>query len=301
MKGRRVAADSDTRPGTPSPASASSLSRRRTPSISLTPARTATRIRTRPATKMIDIDGTAWTPMSTSPATSHRVAVPARHGALRGALRQAERARADHRHRRRPRHHRRARGGQPRIARHRAEPAHARTSSRSASATTPGGSTAAPASKSSSTRGGAGSRADDETFDVIQLSLIDTFALNAAGGFVFSENYLYTVEAFREYYRHLTPDGVLSITRYFVGELSARDPARSRRWCARRGPRRAWPTPPRMSSLLAQGVNATMLAKRTPFTPEELRALDAAAARTGITILSRAGRAGRTTTASRRC
>ena len=53
-------------------------------------------------------------------------------------------------------------------------------------------------------------------FDIIQLSLIDTFSLNAAGGFVFSENYLYTKEAFQEYFRHLTDDGVLSISRYFT-------------------------------------------------------------------------------------
>ena len=35
----------------------------------------------------------------------------------------------------------------------------------------------------------------ERTFDIIQLSMIDTLSLNAAGGLVFSENNLYTVEA----------------------------------------------------------------------------------------------------------
>ncbi|MCP6726236.1 hypothetical protein NL526_29685, partial [Klebsiella pneumoniae] len=56
----------------------------------------------------------------------------------------------------------------------------------------------------------------DRKFDIIQLSLIDTFSLNAAGGVVFSENYLYTREAFEEYYRHLSDDGVLTLARYYI-------------------------------------------------------------------------------------
>lgn len=57
-------------------------------------------------------------------------------------------------------------------------------------------------------------RGSDETFDIIQISLIDSWAATAAGAFALAENSLYTVEAFRDYLDHLTDDGMLSISRY---------------------------------------------------------------------------------------
>lgn len=54
----------------------------------------------------------------------------------------------------------------------------------------------------------------DERFDVIQLSLADSFRPVLAGAYGVSENYLYTVEAFESYYRRLNPDGFLSVTRW---------------------------------------------------------------------------------------
>jgi hypothetical protein len=54
----------------------------------------------------------------------------------------------------------------------------------------------------------------DRTFDVIFLGFVDSWAAVASGGLSLSENYLYTTEAFRAYYDHLTPDGVLAIMRW---------------------------------------------------------------------------------------
>jgi spermidine synthase len=51
-------------------------------------------------------------------------------------------------------------------------------------------------------------------FDVVQMTLVDTWASTAAGAFALSENSLYTVEAFREYFEHLNPDGMIAITRW---------------------------------------------------------------------------------------
>ena len=51
-------------------------------------------------------------------------------------------------------------------------------------------------------------------FDVVQMTLVDTWASTAAGAFALSENNLYTVEAFREYFDHLKPDGMIAITRW---------------------------------------------------------------------------------------
>jgi hypothetical protein len=52
------------------------------------------------------------------------------------------------------------------------------------------------------------------TYDVVQMTLVDTWASTAAGAFALSENNLYTVEAFREYFDHLKPDGMIAITRW---------------------------------------------------------------------------------------
>ncbi len=54
----------------------------------------------------------------------------------------------------------------------------------------------------------------DERFDVIQVSLADSFRPVLAGAYGVSENYLYTVEAFEIYYNRLAPGGILSVTRW---------------------------------------------------------------------------------------
>lgn len=128
----------------------------------------------------------------------------------------------------------------------------------------------------------------DRRFDVIQLSLIDTFSLNAAGGFVFSENYLYTQEGFQEYFRHLTDDGILTITRYFTQQY-ALEMLRVLTMT-----RRAWEaegaTDVAGSIVVAmQGNSATMLAKRRPFTAEELEVVQRVADANGMQILYKPG------------
>ena len=57
-------------------------------------------------------------------------------------------------------------------------------------------------------------RGSKEQFDVVQMTLVDTWASTAAGAFALSENNLYTVNAFREYFEHLRPDGMVAITRW---------------------------------------------------------------------------------------
>src|SRR5437867_5771744 len=54
-----------------------------------------------------------------------------------------------------------------------------------------------------------------EKFDLIQISLIDTWAATAAGAFVLSENSLYTREAWQTFMQHLSDRGVLSVSRWY--------------------------------------------------------------------------------------
>lgn len=52
-------------------------------------------------------------------------------------------------------------------------------------------------------------------YDLIQISLIDTWAATAAGGLTLTENRLYTVEAWEDFYRALKPEGLLSVSRWY--------------------------------------------------------------------------------------
>lgn len=54
-----------------------------------------------------------------------------------------------------------------------------------------------------------------ELFDIIQVSLIDTWAATAAGAFVLTENALYTTEAWELFLRRLQPRGVLTFSRWY--------------------------------------------------------------------------------------
>lgn len=57
-----------------------------------------------------------------------------------------------------------------------------------------------------------------ESFDLIQVSLIDTWAATAAGAFVLSENTLYTVEAWELFLKRLKPAGILSFSRWYIAD-----------------------------------------------------------------------------------
>ena len=54
-----------------------------------------------------------------------------------------------------------------------------------------------------------------ESFDVIQMSLVDTWAATGAGAFTLSENGLYTVDAWKIFLSRLTPKGVLTVSRWY--------------------------------------------------------------------------------------
>jgi predicted membrane-bound spermidine synthase len=57
-------------------------------------------------------------------------------------------------------------------------------------------------------------RRSTDHYQVIQATLVDTWASTAAGAFALSENNLYTTDAFRDYLSHLTDDGVVVFTRW---------------------------------------------------------------------------------------
>ncbi|MGH9377533.1 MAG: hypothetical protein ACRD1I_01915 [Terriglobia bacterium] len=119
-------------------------------------------------------------------------------------------------------------------------------------------------------------RGTDRRFDVIEMTLVDTWASTAAGAFALSENYLYTVEAFEQYFGRLRPDGMVAVTRWefkqprealrivsvameALHKLGVADPAKNFMVISD-GP------------LDVDGRPVTVLAKKTPFTPAEEQA-----------------------------
>ncbi|MGD1149049.1 MAG: hypothetical protein ABR961_13990 [Thermoanaerobaculaceae bacterium] len=58
----------------------------------------------------------------------------------------------------------------------------------------------------------------DERYDVIKLSVTDTWAAGAAGAYALTESYLYTQQAFHDFLSHLSPGGFLSISRWYPQE-----------------------------------------------------------------------------------
>lgn len=54
-----------------------------------------------------------------------------------------------------------------------------------------------------------------DKFDIIQMSLVDTWAATGAGAFSLSENNLYTVEAWKTFLGHLSDTGLLTVSRWY--------------------------------------------------------------------------------------
>ena len=122
-------------------------------------------------------------------------------------------------------------------------------------------------------------RSTHEQFDVVQMTLVDTWASTAAGAFALSENNLYTVEAFREYFEHLKPEGMIAITRW-----EFRQPREALRVVAvaMEALHRLGITNPSRNFIIASqgplnedGIPVVVLAKKTAFTKEEETAVQA--------------------------
>jgi spermidine synthase len=57
-------------------------------------------------------------------------------------------------------------------------------------------------------------RAHDGSFDVVVMHAIDTYTASSMGAYSLTENYLYTVEAFKDFHARLSDDGVMAVRRW---------------------------------------------------------------------------------------
>ncbi len=121
-------------------------------------------------------------------------------------------------------------------------------------------------------------RRSTERYDVIQASLVDTWAATAAGAYTLTENTLYTREAFEDYYDHLTEGGMLTITRWVFDGLRLVSLAQAA--CETRGCDAAG-----QMAIVQQDRVATFLFKKTPFTPDDVARLRSTSSGLGFTVL----------------
>ncbi len=121
-------------------------------------------------------------------------------------------------------------------------------------------------------------RRSNQRYDVIQASLVDTWAATAAGAYTLTENTLYTKEAFEDYYDHLTDRGMLTITRWVFDGLRLVSLAQAA--CESRGCSAA-----DHMAIVQQERVATFLLKKTPFTPDDVEQLRRTSENLGFTVL----------------
>lgn len=119
-------------------------------------------------------------------------------------------------------------------------------------------------------------RQNEEKLDLIQMSLIDTWAATGAGAFALSENGLYTTEAWTIFMNDLSENGVFTLSRWSASVMD--DTGRSMSVA--------------MAALFNQGITdarkhialinsahiATLILSKSPFTDEQIAALERAAA-----------------------
>jgi hypothetical protein len=127
-----------------------------------------------------------------------------------------------------------------------------------------------------------------EKFDLIEMSMIDTFAATGTGAFSLSENGLYTVEGWRIFLSALNPTGLFTVSRWH----SPSAPVEIGR-----------ATSLAVAALLSLGVQsprdhiflasvnnlATLIISRSPFSATDLRVLKDAAGRLQFDVLASPG------------
>jgi predicted membrane-bound spermidine synthase len=125
---------------------------------------------------------------------------------------------------------------------------------------------------------------DERRYEVITMSLIDTWASTGAGAYSLSENGLYTVEGWQVFLRRLTPTGVFTVSRWYVpgspgetGRMLAL--AMTTLW-------RMGATDPRAHLILLQQASvATLLVSPSPFAAADLDRMQAEAVRLGFNMV----------------
>jgi SAM-dependent methyltransferase len=124
-----------------------------------------------------------------------------------------------------------------------------------------------------------------ERFDLIEMSLIDTWAATGAGAFSLSENGLYTVEGWQHFLDALAPNGVLTVSRWYNPKNIA-ETGRLLSLAAATLRSRNVAHPREQIYLASSPTLATIIVSNAPFSADDLTRLHAATSELGFTELA---------------
>jgi spermidine synthase len=128
-----------------------------------------------------------------------------------------------------------------------------------------------------------------EKFDIIQASMVDTWAATSAGAMTLSENSLYTVDGWEVFYNHLKPGGMLTFSRWSEG----RNPVETLRMFAV-----GWatllqegvPSPGDRIALVNSRRISTLLLSNRPFSAQDIERIRSTAQDMEFTVFYLPGR-----------
>lgn len=136
-----------------------------------------------------------------------------------------------------------------------------------------GGLTDAPGVRFHTAEARAFAAASRESYDLVQVSLLDAFGASLAGVLAAAESYIYTVESFGVFLARLTPGGVLAVTRWL--EVPPRTSLKLFATAVAALERRGVERPGEHLALVRSWNTATLLVRPRPFSAAEVEAVRA--------------------------
>ncbi len=125
---------------------------------------------------------------------------------------------------------------------------------------------------------------DTHRYSVLTMSLIDTWASTGAGAYSLSENGLYTREAWRIFIDHLAPDGIFTVSRWYL----VNSPGETARIIAL-AMETLWdsgvPNPLAHLVVVQNNQVATLLVAKQPFSPADIDLVQSEAVRMGFNMI----------------
>jgi spermidine synthase len=113
-----------------------------------------------------------------------------------------------------------------------------------------------------------------EKFDMIQATLVDTWAATAAGAMALTENSLYSLDGWKIFYEHLNPGGVIAFSRWnYTPDFHETTRLFSLAYATLVS--EGVKDPETHLALIGQDELATLLASNQPFTPRDLEKIRA--------------------------